>query len=261
MLRASASDCPRSSAPEAGIGARRVDQGDDRGAELGGELHQPERLAVALGVGHAEVALEVLLGVAALLVADDHHGHAGQPGPAADHRGIVEVEAVAVQLDEVGEDGAEVVQRVGAAGVAGDHDPLDRGQVLGRSRRGATRACLAGLPVLRRCRSAVRSRCASGRRSAAPAPGAASRTPAYRLRPSGSSRLDVVDGIGAQQVAQGAHEILLRRDADAAGPEPDRLPVAVAPLNIERRGTRVSGAERGGLPGAAPAAGPREPAS
>ena len=114
---------------QAGIGARRVDQGDDRALELGGQLHQPERLPVALRVGHAEVALEVFLGVAALLVADHHDRHAGQPGPAADDRGVVHVEPVAVQLDEVGEDGAEIVEGVRPAGVAGHHDPLERRQV------------------------------------------------------------------------------------------------------------------------------------
>ena len=38
---------------------------------------------------------------------------------------VVHVEAVAVELDEVGEDGAEIVERVRTAGMAGDHDPLD----------------------------------------------------------------------------------------------------------------------------------------
>ena len=101
------------------------DEGDDRGGELGGEPHQPEGLAVALRVRHAEVAFQVLLGVPALLVPDHHHRAAAQPRPAAHDGGVVEVEAVAVQLDEVGEDGAEIVEGVGTAGVAGDHDALD----------------------------------------------------------------------------------------------------------------------------------------
>ena len=53
-----------------------------------------------------------------------------------------------------------------------------------------------------------------------------------------------MDGIGAQEIAQGPNEVLLRRDADATGAEPDRLAVPVAPLNIEGRGTGVGGAER-----------------
>jgi hypothetical protein len=48
-------------------------------------------------VGHAEVALQVLLGVAAALVADDHHGLAVQPRPAADDGGILAEGAIAVQ--------------------------------------------------------------------------------------------------------------------------------------------------------------------
>ena len=55
---------------DAGIGAGRVDEGEERQLELLGELHQAQRLAIALGARHAEVAQRALLGVAALLVAD-----------------------------------------------------------------------------------------------------------------------------------------------------------------------------------------------
>ena len=41
---------------DAGIGARRVDEGEHRQAELLGQLHQAQRLAIALGPRHAEVA-------------------------------------------------------------------------------------------------------------------------------------------------------------------------------------------------------------
>ena len=34
-----------------------------------------------------------------------------------------------MQLNEIGEDGAEIVERVGPARMAGDHHPLHRGQV------------------------------------------------------------------------------------------------------------------------------------
>ena len=253
MLRASASDWPALLGAEPGIGARRVDQRDDRRAELGGQLHQPERLAVALGMRHAEVALEVLLGVAALLVPDDHHRDAAEPRPAAHDRRVVHVEPVAVELDEVGEDGAEVVERVRAAGVAGDHDPLDGREVPVDLRPQRLELALQPLELAVDVDLSLGRRSASGPRSAAPARAAASRTPAYTLRPSGSSRLDVVDGIGAQEIAQGPNEVLLRRDADATGPEPHRLPVPVAPLNIERRRAR-DGPSRGRRPpGARPA--------
>ena len=62
---------------DAGIGARRVDEREHRQAELLGQLHQAQRLAVALGPRHAEVARRALLGVAALLVAE-HHARPGR---------------------------------------------------------------------------------------------------------------------------------------------------------------------------------------
>ena len=105
-LRAIASRLAALLGAESGPGARRVDERDHRHVELLGELHQAERLAVALGVRHAEVALQVLLRVAAALVADHHHRVAVEPRPAAHDRRVVAEEPVAVQLDEVGEDGA-----------------------------------------------------------------------------------------------------------------------------------------------------------
>ena len=87
---------------DAGIGAGRVDEREERQAELLGELHQPQRLAIALGPRHAEVAVDLLLGVAALLVADHHARDAVEAREAADDRGIVRERAVAVQLLEIG---------------------------------------------------------------------------------------------------------------------------------------------------------------
>src|SRR6185436_21175030 len=57
---------------DAGISAGGVDEGEYRQAELFGELHHAQRLAVALGLGHAEIARDLFLGVAALLVAEHH---------------------------------------------------------------------------------------------------------------------------------------------------------------------------------------------
>ena len=61
---------PRTPAP--GWAPGHVDEGHDRQAEPLGQLHHPHRLAIALGVGHAEVAPDVLVGLGALLLADDH---------------------------------------------------------------------------------------------------------------------------------------------------------------------------------------------
>src|SRR5690606_486511 len=99
------------------IGTGRVDKGDDRHVEALGHLHQTAGLAVALWLGHAEVAAHLLLHVAALLMADDHDRTAVQPGDASDNGSVVGKVTVAVQLFEVGEDVLDVVQRVGTLGV------------------------------------------------------------------------------------------------------------------------------------------------
>ena len=86
---------------DARVRARRVDERDQREAVPVGELHHPHRLSVALGMGHAEVALRPLLDVAALLVADQGDRAAVEAAEAGDERLVVGAAAVAVQLDEV----------------------------------------------------------------------------------------------------------------------------------------------------------------
>ena len=66
---------------DARIGARGVDERDDRQAELGGEPHLQQGLAIALGVGAAEVAGGPLGQVLALLVADEHDLQVVEDGP------------------------------------------------------------------------------------------------------------------------------------------------------------------------------------
>ncbi len=63
---------------DAGKGAGRVDQGDHRQAETVGQVHQPDRLAIAFGPGHAEIVLEAAGGVVAFLLAD-HARSCGRP--------------------------------------------------------------------------------------------------------------------------------------------------------------------------------------
>ena len=121
-----ASDWPRSSAPMPGIRAGRVDEGEQRQPELLGELHEPQRLAVALRARHAEVAVDLLLGVAALLVADHHARLAVEAREAADDRRVVGVAAVAVQLAEVAEQAVDVVERVRPLRMARDLRDLPR---------------------------------------------------------------------------------------------------------------------------------------
>ena len=128
-LRAIAPLWLRSSEPTPGIGARRVDQRDQRDAEALGELHQPQRLAIALGLRHAVVAAHPFLGVAALLVADQHDRPAGESREAADDREIVRIHAVAVQFLELVEDRNRVIERVWALRVARELRDLPRRQV------------------------------------------------------------------------------------------------------------------------------------
>jgi hypothetical protein len=104
----------------AGVGAGRVHQRDHRQAEAVGHLHQADRLAVALGAGHAEVALQPRLGVVALLVADHHDGPVVEPCEPADHRVILGEVAVAGERRELGEERVDVVRPMRALRVAGD---------------------------------------------------------------------------------------------------------------------------------------------
>src|SRR5262245_10723665 len=115
--------------PDARIRARRVHEREYRHAELLGELHQPQGLAVALGLGHAEIAENLLLGVAPLLVADHHAGLAVEAREPADNGGVVGEAAVAVQLLEAGEEIADVVERVRALRVARHQRDLPRAEL------------------------------------------------------------------------------------------------------------------------------------
>ncbi len=71
---------------DARIRARRVDEREDRQAELLGEAHQALGLAIAFRTRHAEVAQRALLRVAALLMADHHARLAVEAREAADDR-------------------------------------------------------------------------------------------------------------------------------------------------------------------------------
>src|SRR6201989_3616600 len=77
---------------------------------------------VAFRERHAEPALRALLDVAPLLLADERDRAAVELAEAGDHRAVVGVEAVAVQLEPVVEDPVDVVERVRAAVVARELD-------------------------------------------------------------------------------------------------------------------------------------------
>ena len=114
---------------DAGVGAGSVDKGDHRQFELFGHLHQAQRLAVPFGIGHAEIAEDLFLGVAPFLVADDHDRLAVETGQAADDGVVVTEIAVAVQFDKLGEHQFDVVQGKGAVDVARHLGCLPAGKV------------------------------------------------------------------------------------------------------------------------------------
>src|SRR5579884_44170 len=116
------------------VGPWRVDERDHREAEALREVEDADRLLVALGIRHAELAVEALLDVAPLLVADERDGAAVEAAQPRDERAVVGAAPVAVQLDPVVEDARDVVERVRPVGMAGEldrpPDPLVRRVLL-----------------------------------------------------------------------------------------------------------------------------------
>ena len=92
-----------------------------------GEQHRAHRLAVALGMGHAEVAPDVLVGVGALLLADDHHAVTLDARETGDHRRIVAEEAIAVELDPLVREVRDELERPGPVQVSGELDSRPHG--------------------------------------------------------------------------------------------------------------------------------------
>src|SRR5207247_10675034 len=93
-----------------------------------GQQYVATRIARALVDRQAELARELLTPAAPLLVADDDDPLPLEPPQATNHRRVVPVEPVAVELDEVLEEEPDEVARVGALGVAGELRPLPGGR-------------------------------------------------------------------------------------------------------------------------------------
>src|SRR5439155_26986400 len=72
-----------------------------------------KRLSVPLRMRHPEVSMNVLLGVAALLVPDQNDRDVLDLRQLREDAGIIPVSAVAVELEETGRDHLQVVERVG----------------------------------------------------------------------------------------------------------------------------------------------------
>ena len=140
-----ASAMPRSSDSGPGWAPGHVDEGHDREAEPLGELHDPHRLAVALGMGHPEVAPDVLVRLGALLLADHDEPVAVDPGKARHDRLVVAECAVAVELHELIGHRRHELERVGALDVPGELDACPdgaRGSAVSAAIRAAS-SCLA----------------------------------------------------------------------------------------------------------------------
>ena len=109
--------------------ARRVDQCHHRYVEAVGELHQPDRLAVAFGLGHPEIMLEPRGGVVAFLMPDQHHPAPVDLGQPADDGMVVGKRAVARQLEEIVRDPGDIIVEMRALGVPRDLSLLPRSQL------------------------------------------------------------------------------------------------------------------------------------
>ena len=101
-----------------GSGARGIHEGDHRQAQAFGQLEQAAGLAVALRMGHAEVAADVLLHLVALLVTQEHDPMVAHGGEATDQGWIVTEAPVAVQLDHVAGHAPHQLEGMGSLDVA-----------------------------------------------------------------------------------------------------------------------------------------------
>ena len=115
---------------DAGKGAGGVDEGDDRQAEPTGELHDAARLAVALWPRHAEIMLHAAFGIVALFGAEHRNRATPKPPEARHHRRVIRIGAVAGQRRPIGDQGADIVQRLRPFRMAGNQRLLP-GRELG----------------------------------------------------------------------------------------------------------------------------------
>src|SRR4051812_18097988 len=93
-----------------------------------GHVHQPHRLALALGPRHAEIVLEPVLGGRPLLVADDANAVAAKAAKTTDNGLVIAEFAVAGERHEIGDQGADIVEAARALGMPGDLGFLPRGE-------------------------------------------------------------------------------------------------------------------------------------
>ena len=108
---------------------------------------QRKRLAIAFGMGEPEVAANLFLGVAALVMADEHHLVPAHAGQAADDGGVVAEVAVAVQFAELAADHLDVILEERPLGMPGNLHGFPGAEVVVglAEQRGVIRAKLAKL--------------------------------------------------------------------------------------------------------------------
>src|SRR5262249_56988437 len=111
---------------DAGISAGGVNQRQNRNPEAAPHLHQPLRLAISLRPRHAEIVLKAAFGRRALLMPDDANAFAAKAAEATDDRDVVAEFAVAGQRNEIGDEGADVIEAMGALRMASDLGFLPR---------------------------------------------------------------------------------------------------------------------------------------
>ena len=111
-----------------GVGTRGVDKAEDRQAEAIGVIHQPHGLAVAPWGGHAEIAGHVFLGIATLLMAQQHHPLVTDAANPADQGLVIAAATVAMELNPFITDHLDVIQGARALGMARHLNLLGRAQ-------------------------------------------------------------------------------------------------------------------------------------
>jgi hypothetical protein len=102
--------------------SRQIDEADHWPPKLLGNLHRPERLAIAFGMRHSEVTPHAILRRSALAVADHQHFFALQARHSASHGLVVAIGAIPVNLAEISKDALDEIHWIRPLGMP---RPLD----------------------------------------------------------------------------------------------------------------------------------------
>ena len=108
--------------------ARGINECHDGNAKLFGQFHQAQCLAITFRAWHAEIAINLFLGVASLLMTNHHDWLAIKAGQATHDCRVVGKGSITMQLFEIREDAAQVVQCIRTLRVASHLGDLRGGQ-------------------------------------------------------------------------------------------------------------------------------------